>query len=196
MVILLCNNLNIHFGNQFSSRKWWIPTSRHTFQVRCPSFGMCCMMTTVATYIWGTNFHLENGESQLHDIHLGNQFSSRKWWNPNFTDLITWSGIDFQQKTNKILIIVLLGGIDFMSLFQTRPDSSSSKDHTCHDSCLRRQMKFMLSLPTAGNLVSKQVLPWLDIFKLPHDRLFHRSYFSSFQYLIKSWTSLQISHRA
>src|SRR3989442_867172 len=31
---------------------------------------------------------------------------------------------------------------------------------------------------------------------LPHDRLFHRSYFSRFQYLIKSWTSLRMSQRA
>src|SRR2546421_6065039 len=65
MVILLCNNLNIHFGNQFSSRKRWIPTSRHAFQVYCPSFGTCCMMTTVTTYIWGTNSHLKNGGTPI-----------------------------------------------------------------------------------------------------------------------------------
>src|SRR2546430_11695924 len=73
MVILLCNNLNIHFGNQFSSRKRWIPTSRHTFQAHCPSFGMCCMMTTVTTYIWGTNSHLENGGSPISRTSLHGQ---------------------------------------------------------------------------------------------------------------------------
>src|SRR5256714_7241825 len=61
----VCSKLNIHFGNQFSSKEKWIPTSRHTVQVHCPSFGMCCMMTTVTTYIWGTNSHLEKGGSPI-----------------------------------------------------------------------------------------------------------------------------------
>src|SRR3989442_13827190 len=61
----VCNNLIIHFGNQFSSRERWIPTSRHAFQAHYPSFGMCCMMTTVTTYIWGTNSHLKNGGSPI-----------------------------------------------------------------------------------------------------------------------------------
>src|SRR3989442_9341369 len=90
----VCNKLNIHFGNQFSPGERWIPTSRHTLQVHYPSFGMCCMMTTVTTYISGTNSHLEKGGSQLHDMHY----------------MVTH-----------------------------------------HDSCLRRQMKFMLSLPTTGH---------------------------------------------
>src|SRR2546425_1593711 len=100
MVILLCNNLNIHFGNQFSSRKRWVPISRHSFQVHSPSLGRCCTMTTVTTYIWGTNSHLEKRWiptsrhafqvhcpslgmcytmtilSNSHNTHLGNQFSS------------------------------------------------------------------------------------------------------------------------
>src|SRR4051794_22573210 len=120
---------------------------------------MTCITGTLSL-VWDVSY-----DDNCHNIHLGNQFSSRKWWNPNFTDLIVWSHIDFQQKVNKTLIIVLLGGIDFMSLFQTRQDSSSSKDHTCHDSCLGRQMKFMLSLPTTDNLVYKQSLPRLDIFR-------------------------------
>src|SRR2546425_894800 len=103
-------------------------------------------------------------DDNCHNIHFGNQFSSEKWI-PNFTDLLTWPHIDFQQKINKTFIIIFLGRIDFMSLFQTRQDSSSSEDHACHDSCLGRQMKFMLSLPTTGNLVYKQGLSRLDIFK-------------------------------
>ena len=131
MVILLCSNLNIHFGNQFSSRKRWVPISRHSFQVHCPSLEMCHTMTIL---------------NNSHNTHLGNQFSSEKWWVPNFTDLFTWSNIDFQQKVNKTLIIVLLGGIDFMSLFQTRQDFSSSKDHTCHGSYLGGSTMFRLKL--------------------------------------------------
>ena len=67
MVIPLCINLNIHFGNQFSSRKRWVPISRHSFQVRCPSLGRRCTKTIL---------------SDSHNIHLGNQFSSRKRWVP------------------------------------------------------------------------------------------------------------------
>src|SRR2546421_12659827 len=120
---------------------------------------MTCSSSTLSL-VWDVLY-----DDSCHNIHLGNQFSSEKWWVPNFTGLLTWLGIDFQQKTNKTLIIVLLGGTDFMVLFQTRQDSSSSKDHTCLDSCLRRQMKFMLSLPTTGNLVYKQGLSRLDIFR-------------------------------
>src|SRR3954451_19521471 len=104
-------------------------------------------------------------DDNCHNIHFGNQFSSEKWWVPNFTGLLTWPHIDLQQKINKTLVIALFGGTDLMSLFQTRQDSSSSEDHTCHDSSLRRQMKSMLSLPTTGNLVYKQGLSRLDIFK-------------------------------
>src|SRR3989441_5426554 len=123
-----------------------------------PNFTTCISGTL--SLVWDVLY-----DDNCHNIHLGNQFSSRKWWVPNFTDLIAWSHNDFQQKINKTLIIVLLRGIDFMSLFQTRQDSFSSEDHTCHDSCLRRQMKFMLSLPTVGNPVFKQNLSRLDIFK-------------------------------
>src|SRR2546422_5023743 len=62
---LYATNSIIHFGNQFSSRERWIPTSRHALQVHCPSFGMCCMMTTITTYISGTNSHLKNGGSPI-----------------------------------------------------------------------------------------------------------------------------------
>src|SRR5256712_9216837 len=123
-----------------------------------PNFTTCSSSTL--SLVWDVLY-----DDNCHNIHLGNQFSSEKWWVPNFTGLLTWPHIDFQQKINKTLIIVFLGRIDFMSLFQTRQDSSSSKDHTCHDSCLRRQMKLMLSLPTVGNLVYKQGLSRLDILK-------------------------------
>src|SRR2546428_342154 len=131
MMVLLCNNLNIHFGNQFSSRKRWVPISRHSFQVRCPSLGRRCTMIIL---------------NNSHNIHLGSQFSSRKRWIPIVPGLITWSDIDFLKKVNKTLIIVLLGGIDFMSLFQTWQDFSSSKDHTCHGSYLGGSTAFRLNL--------------------------------------------------
>src|SRR3954451_20032099 len=82
-------------------------------------------------------------DDNCHNIHLGNQFSSEKWWVPNFTDLIAWSHIDFQQKIKETFVIAFLGRTDLMSQFQTRQDSSSSEGHTCHDSCHKRQMKFM-----------------------------------------------------
>src|SRR2546425_12787905 len=116
---------NTHLGNQFSSEKWWVP-----------NFTTCISGTL--SLVWDVLY-----DDNCHNIHLGNQFSSEKWWVPNFMDLIAWSHIDFQQKINKTLIIVLLGRIDFMSLFQTRQDSFSSEDHTCHCSCLGRQTKFI-----------------------------------------------------
>src|SRR2546425_1648369 len=117
-------------------------------------------LTGILSHVWDVLY-----DDNCHNIHFGNQFSSEEWWVPYFTGLLTWPHIDYQQKINKTLIIVLFGGIDFMSQFQTRQDSSSSEDHTCHDSCLRRQMKFMLSLPITGNLVYKQGLSRLDIFR-------------------------------
>src|SRR3989441_1489847 len=123
-----------------------------------PNFTTC--ISNTLALVWDVLY-----DDNCHNIHFGNQFSSGKWWVPNFTGLLSWPNIDFQQKINKTLIIAFLGRADFMSQFQTRQDSSSSEDHACHDSCLGRQTKFMLSLPITGNLVYKQGLSRLDIFK-------------------------------
>src|SRR2546425_2919800 len=123
-----------------------------------PNFTTCSSGTL--SLVWDVLY-----DDNCHNIHLGNQFSSREKWIPNFTGLLTWPHIDFQQKIKETLVIAFLGKTDFMSQFQTRQDSSSSEDHTCHISCHKRQMKFMLSLPNAGNLVYKQGLSRLDIFR-------------------------------
>ena len=139
------DKLNIHFGNQFSSREKWIPTSRHAVQVHFPSFGMCCMMTTVTTYISGTNSHLEKSGSPISRASLHGHTSifnrkSKRHLSLPFSEGLT---LCHNSKLGKIL---LLRTIHVMILASVG-------------------MKFLLSLPTIGNLVYKQGLSRLDIFK-------------------------------
>src|SRR3989442_9480801 len=134
----VCDKHNIHFGNQFSSREKWIPTSRHAVQVHFPSFGMCCMMTTVTTYISGTNSHLEKSGSPISRASLHGHTSIFNRKSKRHLSLPFSEGLTLCHNSKLGKILLLPRAIHVISL------------------ATKRQMKFMLSLPTAGNFVHKQ----------------------------------------
>jgi len=139
---------------------------------------MCCMMTTVTTYISGTNSHLEKSGSPISRASLHGHTSI------------------FNRKSKRHLSLPFLEGLTL-----------------CHNSKLGKILLLprtihVISLATKGRwslcwvyliqvilFTNKDCRGW-TFSDLSHDRLFHRSYSSSIQYLIKSWTSLRMSHRA